>query len=140
MYQALLNAFVSELKRLAGDNEAVPALLLKYLLGKNDFYKIITKDSKKLTQIQAYNIFGTLNKQSLKFKAETKVQQLKLPTKFFDISYKSGSKNTVIVTCDNGWAISFRIHNASTFVEPSLKFDVQLVGVPQSLHTQIEPW
>ena len=31
---------------------------------------------------------------------------------------------------DNGWQFSFRIHNASTFVEPSLKFDIQLIGIP----------
>jgi len=34
---------------------------------------------------------------------------------------------------DNGWAISFRIHSASTIVEPSLKFDIQLVGQPANL-------
>ena len=140
-YVPLLNAFITELKRLDEQypNEIPPALLM-YLLGRNDFYKVITKDSKKLTQIQAYNIFGTLNRQSKKVKSELKVQQLKMPSKFYDISYKPSSKNTIIVTCDNGWALSFRIHSASTLVEPSLKFDVNLVGVPQSLHTQIEPW
>ncbi len=140
-YIPLLNAFTTELLRLNKEHcEVIPALLLSYLLGKNDFYKVITKESKKITQIQAYNIFGTLNRQSAKVKPETKIEKLKLPTKFYDISYKTNSKNTIIVTCDNGWAISFRIHNASTYVEPSLKFDVQLVGVPQSLHTQVEPW
>lgn len=140
-YIPLLDAFVAELKRLDVQypDEISPALL-KYLLGRNDFYKVITYDSRKLTQIQAYNIFGTLNRNSIHVKPETKVHQLKLPTKFLDISYKANSKNTIIVTCDGGWSLSFRIHNASTFVEPSLKFDVQLIGVPQSLHTQIEPW
>lgn len=140
-YVPLLNAFVSELNRLDSQYRGqVPPALLRYLLGKNDFYKIITNDSKKLTQIQAYNIFGTLNRHSKCAKPEMKVHQLKLPTRFFDTSYKPNSKNTVIITCDNGWALSFRIHNAKTLVEPSLKFDVQLIGVPQSLHTQIEPW
>lgn len=141
VYVTLLNAFVSELKRLDVEFEQqIPSALLSYLLGKNDFYKVITKDSKKLTQIQAYNIFGTLNRNASKVKPEIKVQQLKLPTKFFDISYKSNSKNTIIVTCNNGWALSFRIHNASTYVEPSLKFDIQLIGVPEALHSQVEPW
>lgn len=141
VYVPLLNAFIEELKHLDQDypNE-IPAQLIRYLLGRNDFYKIITRDSKKLTTIQAYNLFGTLNKPSNKVKPMVKVHQLKLPTKFYDISYKDNSKNTVIVTCDGGWALSFRIHNASTNVEPSLKFDVQLIGVPQELHTQIEPW
>ena len=33
-----------------------------------------------------------------------------------------------------------RIHNASSRVEPSLKFDVQLVSTPSNIHTQVEPW
>ncbi|RPD37239.1 HaeIII family restriction endonuclease, partial [Candidatus Liberibacter solanacearum] len=31
---------------------------------------------------------------------------------------------------DGGWNISFRLHNASSKVEPSLKFDIQLVKTP----------
>lgn len=141
VYVPLLNAFIEEIKRLDQEYpDEIPAQLIRYLLGRNDFYKVITQDSKKLTTVQAYNLFGTLNKSSNKVKPMVKVHQLKLPTKFYDISYKDNSKNTIIVTCDGGWALSFRIHNASTNVEPSLKFDVQLIGVPQGLHTQIEPW
>lgn len=33
-----------------------------------------------------------------------------------------------------------RIHSASSRVEPSLKFDVNLISLPSSVHTQIEPW
>ncbi|MDR2940447.1 MAG: HaeIII family restriction endonuclease [Clostridiales bacterium] len=145
VYKPLLDAFQTELKWLGFKyKQEIPPLLLSYLLGKYDFYKVITKDSKKLTQVQAYNIFGTLNKPSKKQKPLIKVAQLKLPTKIYDISYKkinnNTSKNTVALTFDNGWALTFRIHNADTYVEPSLKFDVQLIGVPESLHTQIEPW
>lgn len=141
VYSPLLNAFVAELKRLDVQYTGeVPSFLLSYLLGENDFYKVITNDVKKFTQIQAYNIFGTLNRQADGIKSEISVHQLKLPTKIFDISFKGNSKNTIIVTCDNGWALSFRIHNASSLVEPSLKFDIQLVGVPPFLHSQVEPW
>lgn len=141
VYVPLLNAFVEELRRLEQQHpEEIPAALISYLLGKNDFYKVITQDSKKLTTIQAYNLLSSLNKSAKQVKPTVKVHQLKLPAKFYDISYKEKSKNTIIVTCDGGWALSFRIHNASTYVEPSLKFDVQLIGVPQGLHTQVEPW
>ena len=34
---------------------------------------------------------------------------------------------------NNGWELSFRIHNASTLVEPSLKFDIQFIGMPLSI-------
>lgn len=141
VYMPILDAFMEELnsldKKYPGE---IPTQLIRYLLGRNDFYKVITQDSKKLTTLQGYNLQGTLNESSGKIKPLVKVHPLKLPTKFYDISYKEKSKNTVIVTCDGGWALSFRIHNASTMVEPSLKFDVQLIGVPQGLHTQVEPW
>ena len=141
VYVPLLDAFVKELKRLTllHKNE-IPTLLVRYLLGKNDFYKIITQDAKRQSIVQGYNLYGTLNKGTKNKKPDSKVHLLKLPTKFYDISYKENSKNTIIVTCDGGWALSFRIHNASSMVEPSLKFDVQLTGVPQALHSQIEPW
>lgn len=141
IYMPLLNAFVSELKRLDEQHPGeIPPALLKYLLGKSDFYKVITHDKKMTTQVQAYNLFGTLNRRTSHAKAETNITQLKLPTKIFDISFKLKSQNTIIITCDGGWALSFRIHSASTYVEMSLKFDIQLVGVPPQLHTQIEPW
>ncbi|MBR2362235.1 MAG: HaeIII family restriction endonuclease [Spirochaetaceae bacterium] len=36
------------------------------------------------------------------------------------------------------WALSLSIHNASGWVEPSLKFDIQLIGVPNNLSSQIK--
>ena len=63
-----------------------------------------------------------------------------MPTQFYHIDFKSGSDNTVEVVCDEGWQISMRIHNASSRVEPSLKFDVQLISFPSSVYAQVEPW
>ena len=37
---------------------------------------------------------------------------------------------------DEGWQISFRIHNASLKLETSLKFDINLIGNPPILFTQ----
>ena len=42
-------------------------------------------------------------------------------------------KTTVEIYMDNGWAFSFRIHSASTRVQPSLKFDVQFISTPASV-------
>lgn len=139
-YIPLLNAFISELRRLDAfyPNEIPPALIT-YLLGRNDFYKIIAKDSNRTTEIQAYNIFGTLNKSSGTIRPVSRIPQVRLPNKIFDISFKENSSNTVIITCDQGWAVSLRIHNASSKVEPSLKFDVNLIGTP-NLGAMIEPW
>lgn len=141
VYMPILDAFCEELRLLDTQNPGeVPSRLLMYLLGRKDFYKIITDDNKKITKVQAFNISGTLNRQSGTVKPERRVERLVPPTKIFNISYKESSQNTIYVHCDNGWWLSFRIHNASTYVEPSLKFDVQLKGSPVSLYTQIEPW
>lgn len=130
-YVPLLNAFVTELKRLYEKySEEIPAALITYLLGRNDFYKIIEQDANRTTEIHAFNIFGTLNQPSGSIKPIAKIPQVKLPSKIFDISFKQDSNNTIIVTCDQGWTVSLRIHNASSKVEPSLKFDVHLTGTP----------
>lgn len=140
-YIPLLSAFVKELNKLDSANPGViPQRLLRYLLGRNDFYKVITLDSKELTKVQVYNLYGTLNRHAGTVRPQTRIQQLNLPSKFYDIDFKESSNNTINITCDGGWAISMRIHNASSKVEPSLKFDVSLIGVPQTLYSHFEPW
>lgn len=141
IYVPLLKAFIRELERLNNNNLGlIPERLLQYLLGSNDFYKVITHDRRRVTQVQAFNLYGTLNRNSGRERPIVNVPQLIMPTRFFDISFKRDSRNTIEVTCDNGWTVSLRIHNASSRVEPSLKFDVRLTGVPPYLHTHFEVW
>lgn len=140
-YIPILNAFMDELKRIDTESEKnIPEALIRYLLGRNDFYKVITDDSNKTTRVEAINIAGSLNAQSGKDKSIAKVPILKMPSKFYHIGFKENSDNTIEVVCDEGWQISMRIHNASSKIEPSLKFDVQLVSFPSSVYTQTEPW
>lgn len=140
-YVPVLEAFMKELKRLDRENPGeIPELLIRYLIGRNDFYKVIMNDSRQFTQIESININGTLNQPAGKKKALVDVPLMKMPTKFYEIGFKDGSKNTIFVVCDQGWNVSMRIHNASSKVEPSLKFDVQLLAMPSSILTQIEPW
>lgn len=61
------------------------------------------------------------------------VPVVELPTRLVALEFKPESENTVEMYLNNGWQLSFRIHNASTKVEPSLKFDVQFVGMPTSV-------
>lgn len=141
VHKPILQAFMNELRRIDSEYEgAVPEALIRYLLGKYDFYKVITDDRNRTTRVEAINIAGTLNAQSGKEKPITKVPILKMPTKFYHIGFKLESDNTIEIVCDEGWQISMRIHNASSRVEPSLKFDVQLVSFPSTLFTQTEPW
>lgn len=140
-YVPVLEAFIRELKRLdkAFPGE-IPALLVRYLIGDKDFYKVIMNDRRRYTQIESINVNGTLNQPNGKKQALINVPIMKLPSKFYEIDFKEGQKNTIVVVCDQGWNISMRIHNASSKIEPSLKFDVQLMAMPSSILTQIEPW
>lgn len=140
-YLPVLEAFINETRRLdCAHPNVVPGALIEYLLGRHDFYKIISIDSNRTTEIQAYNLFGTLNRNAGRIRPQSRVQRVALPTHIYDIRLKPDSETTAIITCDNGWAVSLRIHNADKIVEPSLKFDVNLVGTPPVLGSIIEPW
>ena len=55
----------------------------------------------------------------------------------FEFDFKVGAEdNTLDMILDGGWEISFRIHNASSSIEQSLKFDIRLLGNPPILFTQ----
>ena len=56
-----------------------------------------------------------------------------LPTRIVSLEYKPDSKNTLELYFDGGWQFSFRIYNASTKVESSLKFDIQIIGMPTTI-------
>ena len=134
VYIPLLNAFKGELERqnhLFGKD--IPKLTVEYLLGEFDFYKVIGIDNKRTTQIQSYNLRGTLNKQGNKKKRSIELPISTLPTRIVSLEYKPGSKNTLELYLDGGWQFSFRIHNASTKVESSLKFDIQIIGMPTTI-------
>lgn len=139
-YIPILESFAKELRVISSAHgEVIPQRLLAYLIGNHDFYKIISSDDRKMTQIQAFLLFGDLNKPSGEIKPEIKIPRLKMPTRFFDIYIKPESDNTLLLALDEGWQLSFRIHSASTLVEPSLKFDVRLIGQP-NLYSHFESW
>ncbi len=139
-YMPILDAFLTEMCRLASDNPEVPSKLIEYMLGRYDFYKVITDDRRETTRVEAVNIAGTLNKPANGHRSIVDVARLRLPTRFYHMGMVPGSDNKVEIVCDEGWALTMRIHNASSKVEPSLKFDVQLVSLPSSIHAQVEPW
>lgn len=146
IYLPVLEAFKEELLRLDREYDQVPRLLITYLLGRQDFYKVIAKDSDRKTVVQAFNLNDGLSLSYDKMKPQTKVKSLAplLPTKIYSFDYKvtgkQRSKTTLELVMDNGWSISFRIHNASSRIEPSLKFDIQLIGIPQSVTNVDEYW
>lgn len=139
-YVPVLNAFLEEMNRLAQDNSNVPGQLIKYMLGRYDFYKVITDDRHKTTRVEAVNIAGTLNKPVGDHHSIVDVPKLRLPTRFYHMGFIPESDNKIEIICDEGWSLTMRIHNASSKIEPSLKFDVQLISLPSCIHAQVEPW
>lgn len=133
VYVPLLNAFKDEVERSNKSNPEVPKRMVEYLLGEYDFYKVVSVDAKRITQIFTFNLRGTLNQASKTTQPETSIPIAKLPTRIIDIDFKPKKKNTIEMFMDEGWQFSFRIHNASSKVEPSLKFDVQIVGMPTTI-------
>ncbi len=134
VYLPLLNAFAKEIAKQVEADKQIPRRLIKYLLSKYDFYKVISVDGKRVTTIQAFNMYGTLNRPSGTEKPSIKVPVIKLPTTLFYIGPKPDSKTTIVMCFDNGWQFSFRIHNAKDIVEPSLKFDIRIVGMPADIN------
>jgi hypothetical protein len=132
VYVPVLDAFRTELLRLDKENPGIVAeRLVVYLIGNQDFYKVIKGKNK--VEIQAYNLHGTLNLPFENIKPKAKIQRLKLPNRLIEVVYQDNSQTTLLVTLNEGWQISFRIHNASSRIEPSLKFDINLVSAPHSL-------
>lgn len=134
VYLPILEAFRKELLLLdKGNPNFIAENLVKYLIGNKDFYKVIKGNNK--VEIQAYNLQGTLNLPFEKVKPKAKIPKLKLPSRLIEIVYQENSTTTLLVSLNEGWQISFRIHNASSRIEPSLKFDINLVSAPHTLFT-----
>lgn len=140
VYLPLLFAFKKELLQI-NSKKNITSHLVKYLIGSNgnDYYKLMSNKN-RTTTIIPFNIYGTLNSFSENTKPKIKVPKIELPTKILDFSLKENSNTTLILTLNNSWVISFRIHNASTYVEPSLKFDIQLKGMPSDIFYINKAW
>lgn len=138
-YIPLLEAFKIEMLSLDKMNpNIIPSNLLNYLIGNKDFYKVIKRNKK--TEIYGFNFEGSLNKAIKNIRPVFRVPILKLPSRIIELEFKPDSKDTLFLICDEGWQVSFRIHNASSAVEPSLKFDINLKGQPPSLYSHHNSW
>ncbi|WP_121083013.1 HaeIII family restriction endonuclease [Helicobacter pylori] len=133
IYAPLLQAFKKEVLRIDENKEnKVPQKMVEYLLGKYDFYKAILLEREQKTKLEAYHFNNTLNR-SVKNKPKRIIPLSKLPTRMIYFDFKPKSFNTLELVLDEGWSFSLRIHNASSRVEPSLKFDIKLLSKPESV-------
>ena len=140
VYMPLLKAFVDEINRQYSDHGTeIPKKMVEYLLGKYDYYKVVGKDSTGETLIEVFNMNGTLN-QYKKTKPRVVLPVAVLPKRIVHIGIIPDSTNKVEIILDKGWAFTFRIHNASTKVENSVKFDIQLEGKPATVQVFQRRW
>lgn len=135
VYVPILTAFKNELLRMQQEFGGIVAeRLVRYLIGNKDFYKVIKGNNS--VEIQVFNINGTLNQAAENIRPKANLSRLRLPNRLIEVIFADESSTTLLVSLNEGWQISFRIHNASSRIEPSLKFDVNLVSSPHSLFTQ----
>ena len=123
IYSPILDAFSDEIRA-----RGVAPDLLRYLVGRHDFYKAVKANGEIV--LQSFNLSGSLKWGDL----------VRPPQRIVDVSRKPKSRTTVNLIFDEGWQLSFRLHNAKSEIEPSLKFDVQLLGTPDGLARHVIPF
>ena len=120
VYLPVLIAFEDEFRRLCESfGQPFISRVFRYLIGKHDFYKVMRQAKQRCVHIQSFNLEGTLS-WGQKWKIPNQVEQIRRPL---------GSSNKILINFEGGWQLSFRIHNARSKVEPSLKFDIKFEGI-----------
>ena len=128
IYQAILSAFMAEVRRIYEVcSNKMPESLVRYVLGKFDFYQV-TKENGSVS-IAAFNLSNNLNWGN----------RVPLPKRVLFFDFIPDSKNTILLVFDKGWQIRLRIHNASSKVEPSLKFSITIEGWPKNIARHVIP-
>lgn len=127
VYAPILDAFTTELNRVAGQNSADSVkcanALLTYFIGNHDFYKVIARSDQVL--IQAFNFSGTLS--GKKSRPASQGVQIDPTTE----------RNARTLRIDR-FIFHMRIHSASSRIEASLKFDIQAHSLPaENIYTQV---
>jgi hypothetical protein len=124
-YIPVLDAWRTELLRVAGGDDAESKLaasaLCRYVIGEIDFWKVISRPDQ--VTLYAFNTQKSLG-----------TSKTVLPNRIIGIDTFDGSQYSMTVRMNEGYGFNFRLHNASSRVEPSLKFDVQSEGLPSHIH------
>lgn len=122
-YWKVLDAFEAEILRLTAPDapraSEVSKNLISYIIGNQDFYKVISRPDQ--VEIQGFNLNGTLA-----------VAKTRFPEHVIGIDRLNGGQYSKTVRFNKGFTFNFRIHSASSRVESSLKFDVKAISLPPS--------
>lgn len=135
IYSPLLKAFINEIKRQYVRQKNLPKKLVKHLLGKYDFYKIVYIDKEQNTQIRFYNLHATFETINQAQETAIIIPTASLPTRIIHLDFAPNNPNTIELYMNKGWQFIFRIHNTKNSIKPSLVFDIELIGIPITLTT-----
>lgn len=119
-YWPVLDAFEREIRRLndKADSEfSIASNLVTYIIGIKDFYKVTVRPD--VVELQGFNLGGTLS-----------VTKTRLPNQIIGIDRLDGGQYSKTIRFNRGFTFNFRIHNASSRIESSLKFDITAVSLP----------
>jgi hypothetical protein len=124
-YWPILDAFERELLELTREgSDSAPEVsrnLVSYVVGKQDFYKVIDRSRAGIVEILAFNFQDTMA-----------VVRTRVPDHVIGIDRLNGGQYSKTVRMSRGFTFNFRIHSASSRVEPSLKFDITAISLPPS--------
>lgn len=124
-YLPVLEAWRTELLRVAGgngdDSKLAATAFCQYIIGKIDFWKVVSRPDQ--VKLYAFNMKDSLG-----------TNKTILPNRILGIDNYDGSKYSMTVRMNEGYQFNFRLHNASSKIEASLKFDVQSEGLPSHIH------
>lgn len=128
VYLPIITAFEDEMNRLIKTHgEKFCRNMFHYLVGKEDFYQVVAGKDK--VRIKSFNLKGSLA-WGKKWSMPTHIETVK----------REGTNTLRIVFERSGWQISFRLHNATSRVEPSLKFDINFTGIADDAEAYAVPF
>ena len=136
IYAPVIKSIYKELELLK-DNPEFVASFFDFLLGTEDFYKVMSFDNEQYTQVSVFNFNGSLNKNSPNLSPDRSIRKTPKPDKILSLWHDD---SYIRIYFDDGWTIKMRIHNASSRIEKSLKFDAQLEGVPATMMNLCFGW
>jgi hypothetical protein len=124
-YIPVLEAWKNELLKVASgetiEGRLAATALCRYLIGKIDFWKVVSRPDQ--VRLYAFNTQDSLS-----------TNRTALPNRILGIDSFDGSQYSMTVRMNEGYQFNFRLHNASSKIESSLKFDVQSEGLPSHIH------
>jgi hypothetical protein len=116
LYKEVLEIFKKEFLNLTKNDKIAIKNFLYYVMGYTNHFKV--------------EYFGKNNYFNIQYITEESLKYNDL--EISNLSFKENSMNTLILTLNNGFVFSFRIHNAEKKITASLKFDIKCLNFPEN--------